>query len=49
MAQYNPEHLDDLSVDELDLLKETTDSLIDHVERLKRGQEARVRPRMARP
>jgi voltage-gated potassium channel len=36
--EYNLEHLEDLSVDELDLLKETTDALIDHVERLKRGQ-----------
>jgi len=33
--EYNLEHLEDLSVDELDLLKETTDALIDHVERLK--------------
>ena len=35
--EYNLEHLEDLSVDELDLLKETTDTLIDHVERLKRA------------
>ena len=33
--EYNLEQLDDLSVEELELLKETTDSLIDHVERLK--------------
>jgi voltage-gated potassium channel len=33
--EYNLEHLDDLSLDELDLLKETTGALIDHVERLK--------------
>lgn len=33
--EYNLEHLDDLSLDELDLLKETTNALIDHVERLK--------------
>jgi len=33
--EYNLEHLEDLSVDELDLLKETTDALIGHVERLK--------------
>ena len=33
--EYNLEHLEDLSVDELDLLKETTDALIEHVERLK--------------
>jgi voltage-gated potassium channel len=33
--EFNLEQLDDLSVDELELLKETTDSLIEHVERLK--------------
>ena len=33
--EYNLEQLDDLSVEELELLKETTDSLIEHVERLK--------------
>jgi len=33
--EYNLEQLDDLSIDELELLKETTDSLIEHVERLK--------------
>jgi voltage-gated potassium channel len=38
--EYNLEHLEDLSVDELDLLKETTDMLIDHVEQLKRGKLA---------
>jgi voltage-gated potassium channel len=38
--EYNLEHLEDLSVDELDLLKETMDTLIDHVERLKQGQPA---------
>ena len=32
--------MEDLSVDELDLLKETTDALIDHVERLKQRQPA---------
>jgi voltage-gated potassium channel len=36
--EYNLEHLDELSVDELDLLKETTDALIEHVERLKQRQ-----------
>jgi len=36
--EYNLEHLGDLSVDELDLLKETTDGLIVHVERLKAQQ-----------
>jgi len=33
--EYNLEQLDDLSVEELELLKDTTDSLIEHVERLK--------------
>lgn len=33
--EYNLEQLDDLSIEELELLKETTDSLILHVERLK--------------
>lgn len=34
--EYNLEQLDDLSVEELELLKKTTDSLIEHVEQLKR-------------
>jgi len=34
--EYNLEQLDDLTVDELDLLKETVDTLIVHVERLKK-------------
>ena len=33
--EYNLEQLEDLSIEELDLLKETTDALIDHMERLK--------------
>lgn len=33
--EYNLEQLDDLTVDELDLLRETVDTLIEHVERLK--------------
>jgi len=33
--EYNLEQLDDLPIEELELLKETTDSLIEHVERLK--------------
>lgn len=33
--EYNLEQLNDLSLDELDLLKETVDALIGHVERLK--------------
>jgi voltage-gated potassium channel len=38
--EYNLEQLDDLTIDELDLLKETVDTLIIHVERLnaKRSQ-----------
>lgn len=36
--EYNLEQLDDLTVDELDLLKETVDTLIVHVERLKERQ-----------
>ncbi len=33
--EYNLEQLNDLSIDELDLLRETVDGLIDHVEKLK--------------
>ena len=33
--EYNLEQLDDLTVEELDLLKETVDALIIHVEHLK--------------
>jgi voltage-gated potassium channel len=36
--EYNLEQLEDLSVDELDLLKETVDTLIVHVERLKESR-----------
>lgn len=36
--EYNLEQLNDLTLDELDLLKETVDTLIDHVERLKKKQ-----------
>lgn len=39
--EYNLEQLDDLSLEELDLLKETVDTLIIHVERLKRRHAAR--------
>lgn len=38
--EYNLEQLDDLSVEELQLLKETTDSLIEHVEHLKKKRQA---------
>ena len=37
--EYNLEQLDDLSIEELKLLKETTDALIEHVERLKSAKE----------
>lgn len=33
--EYNLEQLEDLSIEELDLLKETIDTLIEHMERLK--------------
>jgi len=33
--EYNLEQLDDLSIEELELLKEATDSLIEHMEHLK--------------
>jgi len=36
--EYNLEQLDDLSIEELELLKEITDSLIEHVERLKKAK-----------
>jgi len=36
--EYNLEQLEQLSVDELDLLRETVDALIEHVERLKGGR-----------
>ena len=36
--EYNLEHLTDLSVDELELLKQTTDALIVHMEGLKRAR-----------
>lgn len=39
--EYNLEHLEDLSVDELDLLKRTTDNLILHMERVKQREEDR--------
>jgi voltage-gated potassium channel len=37
--EYNLEQLDQLSVDELDLLKETVDTLIEHVERIKNQRQ----------
>ena len=35
--EYNLEQLEDLDPDELDLLRETIDTLIEHVERIKLG------------
>lgn len=37
--EYNLEQLNDLNVDELDLLKETVNTLIEHVEKLKEKQK----------
>jgi voltage-gated potassium channel len=37
--EYNLEQLDDLNLDEIDLLKDTIDILIDHVETLKEKQK----------
>lgn len=39
--EYNLEQLNDLTIDELDLLKETVDTLIIHVEKLKRKQSTK--------
>lgn len=39
--EYNLERLDELSVDDLDLLKETTDALIEHMEGLKKRHAQR--------
>lgn len=41
--EYNLEQLNDLSIEELELLKETTDVLIDHVEHLKETRENKHR------
>ena len=38
IIEYNLEQLGDLDLDELDLLKETVDTLIEHVERIKSEQ-----------
>ena len=37
--EYNLEQMNDLTVDELDLLKDTVDALIEHMEELKSRQE----------
>ena len=36
--EYNLEQLDDLTIEELEVLKDTTDSLIEHMERVKLKQ-----------
>jgi len=43
IIEYNLEQLDELSVEELDLLKETVDGLIDHMEYLEKTQSAGIR------
>ncbi len=43
--EYNLEQLDDLSMEELELLKETTDAFIEHVERLKAAKESGINSR----
>ncbi|MEN8214242.1 MAG: ion transporter [Pseudomonadota bacterium] len=40
--EYNLEQLDDLSIEELELLKETTDAFIEHVENLKAAKASVV-------
>ena len=37
--EYNLEQLEELNIDELDLLRETIDTLIEHMEKLKEKQE----------
>ena len=46
--QYNLEQLHDLSLEELDLLKVTTDSLIGHIERLKLAETPQDGPESAK-
>lgn len=41
--EYNLERMDDLSVEELELLKQTTDGLIEHMERVKAAHTVRNR------
>ena len=41
--EYNLEQLDDLTVGELELLKETTDVLIEHMEHMKKQHEVNLR------
>ena len=39
--EYNLEQLDDLSIEELEVLRETTDTLIEHMERVKLKRTAK--------
>jgi voltage-gated potassium channel len=39
--EYNLEQLNDLSIEELEVLKETTDSLIEHMEKLRQAHKER--------
>ena len=41
VIEYNLEQLNDLTVDELEVLKETTDALIEHIERMKEPHSGR--------
>lgn len=41
--EYNLEQLNDLTIDELDLLKETVDTLITHMEHLKEKQHREIK------
>ena len=41
LIEYNLEHIQDLTIEELDLLKETTDALIQHVEKTKEEHAGR--------
>ena len=41
--EYNLEQINELSVDELEVLKETTDSLIEHMERVKLKRAAKAK------
>lgn len=43
IIEYNLEQLDELSVEELDLLKETVDGLINHMESLEKTQSAGIK------
>lgn len=45
--EYNLEQLDDLTLDELDLLKETVNALIEHVELIKQQHQQETSPETA--